>query len=619
MMMRFLLGMSCFLLAACAEKVEPYVAYLNHHDTVAYVGIESCMACHYDIYETYIQTGMGQSMSVAHPNNSEAHFHHHSMLVDSFTNFKYIPFWEDSILKIKELYAENERLEVADYIVGSGHHTNSHLWDENGYVHQMPFTYYTQKGYLDFPPGFENGYNSRFSREIGLECMSCHNAMPDFVMGSSNKYQSVPHGIDCERCHGPGELHVQRMLAGELVDTSQHIDYSIVNPKKLSLEAQFQICMRCHLQGNTVLEDGKSFMDFKPGMKLSDVMTIFVPRYEDDQTFIMASHVDRLKQSACFVNSDMNCVTCHNPHHSVQKERPNYFNDKCLSCHQSCDLEPRESNDCVSCHMPSSSTIDIPHVTIHDHNIGIHTTSDSLSTKGAFVGLEAINHANPSLLTRARAYIYQFEKFDAQLYMLDSAYALLEPLDISTSFQDLIHLYYLKQDYHLVVNVSQSVASLVDLLNQTSYSNTHAWTSYRIAYSYQQLESPSALAFFQKAVELAPYVIKFRMALADFYSNNRQLKQAEAQYRKVIDEFSKHENAWCNLGFVLVQQNQLEEGMRCYDKALALNPRHVQSLLNKASLLIFQGKIEQGRVYLERVLEIQPNNQTVHQLMAFHK
>ena len=93
--------------------------------------------------------------------------------------------------------------------------------------------------------------------------MSCHNATPDFVLGSENKYHSVPQGIDCERCHGPGELHVQRMLNSELVDTSTHIDYSIVNPKKLSLEAQFQICMRCHFYRAsfldfTVLSEGKS-------------------------------------------------------------------------------------------------------------------------------------------------------------------------------------------------------------------------------------------------------------------------------------------------------------------------------------------------------------------------
>ena len=44
----------------------------------------------------------------------------------------------------------------------------------------------------------------------------------------------------------------------------------------------------------------KSFYDFKPGMELKDVMTVFTARYEDDESFIMASHADRLHQSACF-------------------------------------------------------------------------------------------------------------------------------------------------------------------------------------------------------------------------------------------------------------------------------------------------------------------------------
>jgi hypothetical protein len=44
----------------------------------------------------------------------------------------------------------------------------------------------------DLPPGFENGFNERFDRPIGLECMSCHNAMPtEFVAGSTNKFSKA--------------------------------------------------------------------------------------------------------------------------------------------------------------------------------------------------------------------------------------------------------------------------------------------------------------------------------------------------------------------------------------------------------------------------------------------
>ena len=89
-----------------------------------------------------------------------------------------------------------------------------------------------------------------------------------------------------------------------MVDTSKEIDYSIVNPGKLSIDRQFDVCQRCHLQGNTVLKEGKSFYDFRPGMKLSDVETTFLPKYEgaDDQ-FIMASHADQIKNESVLLKS----------------------------------------------------------------------------------------------------------------------------------------------------------------------------------------------------------------------------------------------------------------------------------------------------------------------------
>ena len=248
------------------------------------------------------------------------------------------------------------------YKIGSGNHTNSHLFEINGYIHQMPYTYYTQEMIADLPPGFENGNNTRFDREIGLECMSCHNAHPDYVESSANKYTKVLNGIDCERCHGPGELHVKEKLAGIIIDTSKHIDYSIVNPSKLPIDLQFDVCQRCHLQGTTVLAEGKTFLDFKPGQPLEQVMDVYLPRYENNDAFIMASHVDRLKSSKCFEKSEMTCITCHNPHKSVKSLPQDYFDNKCMSCHTDCKDD--QTMNCVTCHMPKSTSTDIMHVTI---------------------------------------------------------------------------------------------------------------------------------------------------------------------------------------------------------------------------------------------------------------
>ena len=183
--------------------------------------------------------------------------------------------------------------------------------------------------------------------------MSCHNAYPDFVLGSENKFKTIPNGIDCERCHGPGSIHVQQKQMGQLVDTAKQIDYSIVNPAKLPIDLQFDVCQRCHLQGNAVLKEGKSFFDFKPGMKLSAIFTVFMPKYENgEKDFIMASHADRLKQSQCFIKSNkLTCITCHNPHVSVKATQPEVFNAACKNCHTPLPPHPSSHSTQYFCSM----------------------------------------------------------------------------------------------------------------------------------------------------------------------------------------------------------------------------------------------------------------------------
>ena len=94
------------------------------------------------------------------------------------------------------------------------------------------------------------------------------------VPGSMNRFSKMPTGIQCERCHGPGKLHVEEKLAGIVVDTAKRADYSIVNPRRLPRDLQMDLCQRCHLQGVAVLNEGKTFFDFKPGMRLSEVLNV---------------------------------------------------------------------------------------------------------------------------------------------------------------------------------------------------------------------------------------------------------------------------------------------------------------------------------------------------------
>ena len=66
--------------------------YLNHSDTVKYLGINTCKQCHSNIYETFIQTGMGKSFDVATHQKSSAVFGKNAVVYDKFRNFYYKSF-----------------------------------------------------------------------------------------------------------------------------------------------------------------------------------------------------------------------------------------------------------------------------------------------------------------------------------------------------------------------------------------------------------------------------------------------------------------------------------------------------------------------------------------------
>ena len=635
--------------------------YLNHHDTAKFVGMKTCMLCHQDMHNTFIETGMGKSFEHAHKGKSSANFEH-PMIYDKYSDFYYKAFWKNDSMYMHEFRLDKkdtiyQRIEKVDYIIGSGQHTNSHMQNSNGYFNQMPMTFYTQKKQWDLPPGFENGFNTRFNRKIGLECMSCHNSYPEFVLGSENKYKSVPEGITCERCHGPGSIHVAQRSSGTKVDTSKFIDYSIVNPAKLSIDRQFDICQRCHLQGNAILKEGKSFLDFKPGMKLSDFITVFLPKYSNaDDEFIMASHADRLKQSKCFVVSyeksmkqnantlkpyknAITCVTCHNPHLSVQATNNTKFNAACLNCHTNSQQTTSNCSDksvkaqltfnkskdinCVGCHMPRSGSIDIPHVTVHDHYIRKPSDKSEKENIKQFLGLFAINDKQPDSLTRAKAYINQFEKFDQKTEHLDSAkkYLSVQTTNLLNKNLDaLVQLHFLKQDYASVVSIINKLGSeqvLKNRLNKQSYSNDHAWTCYRIAESYLNLNNAKqALLFHKKAVELAPFVPDFRDKLANCYAINGDVKNAELQFQQTLKEYPKHISALTNYGYLSLTTGNMQKAEQLYNQALKLDPDFEPLLMNLAGLKNFKGDTKGAIEILKKILKRNPNNQQAQLILS---
>lgn len=630
-----ILLLPCLLFLYCKNEFQPVQntqkEYLNLAPDAKYIGMGTCKSCHSNVHDTYIHTGMGRSFDHATLAKTDATFGDHALVYDEKSDFYYFPYFKDSVMYVQEFRLDGKdtiynRTEKISYIVGSGQHTNSHIVDFDGYVFQAPITFYTQEKKWDMAPGFE-GNNERFDRLLASECLTCHNHLPTFETQSMNKYLEMPVGIECERCHGPGEIHVREKLAGNIVDTSQFIDYSIVNPRDLSRDLQMDLCQRCHLQGVAVLEEGKTFYDFKPGMKLSEVMNVFLPRYTNShEKFIMASQADRLRQSPCYLESEMTCITCHNPHKSIEVTGREQYNNACINCHQSTDASAKlaavtctetaekrttENDDCSYCHMPKSGSIDIPHVNITDHYIsktnirGQQKTVAANDEKAQFLGLKILTKDEGTPLEMANGYIALYDKYVASPMMLDSAgyYLKQSKLPLEKKFKTTIHYFFAKEDYD---NIIQNAAQLpIENIKD-------GWTAYRIGQAYfAKADFEKALIYFQKSVEYLPLHLDFQEKLGATYFSLNRIPEAKKVFEFVLAENRKRPVALSNLGYMAVLNGNLEAGLKMYDEALALDPDYENALLNKASVLIFQNKKEEGKKLLERVLKINPENEQV--------
>jgi len=595
------------------DEADASSPFLNQSDTVQYVGMEKCMLCHADKHATFIHTGMGMSFDRASREKSAALFDAHALVYDSVLNYYYKPFWRNDSLHIMEFRLQgkdtiHKRIETIDYIIGSGQHTNSHLLQINGYLYQAPITFYTQKQKWDMAPGMEAGFSSRFSRMIEAECMTCHNGLPKLVAGSVNKYEKIPTGIDCERCHGPGSLHVAQVSKGILVDTATEIDYAIVNPRHLSVELQNELCMRCHLQGVNVLNNDASFAAFKPGDRIREHWNVFLPQYEGGKgAFLMASQADRMLQSKCYLNTKaMSCITCHNPHLSVKETPRAVFNAPCIQCHSTqhqCTVAEQDAmqvkNDCSSCHIPRSGSVDIPHVSISDHKIQIPGKADEQGT-AVFKGLQCLTDPSPAPLTMARGYLHYYESFNKDRSLLDSAafYLLISDAPDDEIRTVTIHLDFLKDDLKHIIILSEDM----------SPERLDAWTAYRIGEAHTAYANHAVAAtYFARAAALFPLHPDFVFKLATAYQLQNKTQLAEPIFRDLLKENPRYEKAWNNLAVILFQQGKNSEAVTCLNTAMALDPDYTSPRVQLAEYYLRSRQKTEAREVIEYLEQNHPD------------
>lgn len=387
------------------DAVVAQPPFRNASKMVEYIGSRECMECHRDEHESYLKTTHSRSFAEVDVSREppDGEFFH------ELSGRHYRIYRDAETLRLREFIQDSNGREVvlvdhiARFALGSGNYGRMYLVKMDDFLIEAPVQWYPRLSSWGMSAGYEKEPAQQgFGREIGSGCLDCHVGRVETIDGAFMRLNVTEMAIGCERCHGPGALHVKERKA--MLPIRGSIDNSIVNPRHLSRERQEDVCSQCHLSGSANVDvRGRSKADFRPGMRMSDFNVCYrIDRPES--AMAVSGQIEHMRLSRCYLESKtMTCATCHNPHSLPdESEKIEYYRNKCLTCHhtEACGLPVEARNErevkdnCIACHMPRGPT-DIPHFSFTHHRVGIHRTdpeSAKLTESDQLVPVGDISH-----------------------------------------------------------------------------------------------------------------------------------------------------------------------------------------------------------------------------------
>lgn len=565
-----------------------------------YVDSQICQPCHADLYDSYQQVAMGRSFY--HPSVDDViedyRTHNHFYHVASDRHYQMIQRGNKFFQRRYQLDSKGQQRNVFEqevtYIIGSGNHARTYLnLSPKGVLRQLPVSWYSQEQRWAMSPGYDMPDHDDFSRRVNHACMFCHNAYPSFPQttdrfGLKSLFpQELPLGIDCQRCHGPGERHVK--LASSSQAEMHDIRNAIVNPSRLSPEREMDVCMQCHLEVATASPRferfGRAVYSFRPGEPLEDYIVHFdlvdPVSQTTSQRFEVDSSAYRLLQSSCFIESqsEMTCTTCHDPHHAPRgEEAVKHFRTRCLTCHpqvsETIHPEPSQS-DCVSCHMHKRRTEDAVHVVMTDHLIQRYPPQRDL--------LAPLQEDHS-------------QKLDGVV--------LHNPAGVDASEQDLyLGLGQIQSEANLSQGLDRLKMALIKWTSRTSEPYIRLALTQKKSGDWDQ-----AQINLRRALEIDPTLAMTYFNLGEVLRKQGKLEEAGENYRQALKINGEYAEAHNALGLLLQQTQQRDLAMKHFQQAQRSNPFLAESYANLGTIYLQQGKIDEASKQLQEALKIDPAN-----------
>ncbi|MFT3827112.1 MAG: multiheme c-type cytochrome [Chitinophagaceae bacterium] len=357
-----------------------------------FAGAAACIACHKEIYDTYLSTAHYKTSAAPSGSSIKGSFSHPDNFFIYNNGEKVVMEKRDSgLFQVSYKDSELQQIHRFSVVMGSGTKAQTFLYYEDDKYFQLPVSYFVPTHSWANSPGFP-AIQPRFDRMIPSVCFGCHSSMVGIksteMVGLSiaEKFDGkVIYGIDCERCHGPAAEHVSFHTEHPQEKKAMFMTAigSLKNQQKLDM------CALCH---SGIKTPQKSAFGFKPGDNLSDYFYADIGHPAKPSTLdVHGTQYQLFTSSQCFIKSNgaMNCSSCHNPH-TNEKENLALFSQRCMSCHNTdkhtfCtvkDVSPALlQKNCIDCHMPAlpSGTITLQ-VNGHDSPVPDYIRTHLITT-----------------------------------------------------------------------------------------------------------------------------------------------------------------------------------------------------------------------------------------------
>jgi tetratricopeptide (TPR) repeat protein len=591
-----------------AERPATAVAARAPLLTDGYADPEACGQCHRAIAESYRSVAMAQSFGRPSRDKVIEDYKARNVYEHKPSGFAYEMREEDghffqkrSVRDLDGRPAQVFEREVT-FTIGSGRHARSYLYrSPAGEMTMLPVTWYSQEKRWAMSPGFDRRDHADFSRLITYNCIFCHTgtpAIPASALTLALFPESMPSGIDCQRCHGPGARHVE--LAQRHDSSFKEVRSSIVNPRRLPADRQMDICMQCHLETtsdgiwNAYIVFGRDAYSFRPGDSLSAYCIHFdqPPGTGYDDKFEIAHQAYRLRQARCFRESEgrLTCLTCHDPH--TRPDHPQeFFSAKCLGCHRTEDCGPTRraaarggAGPCVTCHMPQRRTEDVIHVTMTDHKIGKHPPSAVLLAP------------RREKETRYRGPVDYYR-----------------PEEVPDPAQ---------RDLYLgIANVLEGV-NLVDGAARLKKAVISARPRTMEPYLVLGIASMAlgrlqdALISLKKGVDLDPSNPRVLQAYGNALAAAHHPQEALQQYDAAVAAWPAFSEALTNAGSILFQSGRLEEALDRYNRAITIRADNAEACSNRGAVFIAMGRVDEAMAAFTEALRLDPRHAEGYENLA---